>query len=146
MTKYLWYSYMSDALTLPGACFSMCSTSAYSVLASLRSALYPSLGQLRSSLSVRFCESLLRPYLTVASFIASCHFVSFLPYAPSAFTPAMANRLYWLSGRSLICASSFPVIHLAWVGASSNPASFARAFTFCAYVLIELTVHCGPFS
>ena len=113
------------------------------MFASVRSALYPSLGQLRSSRSVRFCESRLRPYLAVASFMASCHFASLVPYAPKAFTPAIESRLYWFSGLSLICLSSFPVIHLAFVGATLKPATLARAFTFCAYVFIELTVHCG---
>ena len=131
---------MSELLTLAGACFSMCSTSVCSVLASLRNALYPSVGQFLVSRSVRFCVSRLRPYFTVASVIASCHLLSFLPYAPSALTPAMANRLYWFSGLSLICASSFPVSHLALVGASLKPASRASAFTFCTYVLIELSV------
>ena len=71
MTKYLWYSYMSLALTLAGACFSTYSTSLCSVFASVLSALYPSLGQLRSSRSVRFWESRFLAYLAVASFIAA---------------------------------------------------------------------------
>ena len=107
---------MRRAPTLAGACFSTYSTSLWSVFASVLSALYPSLGQLRSSRSVRCWESRFLAYLAVASFIASCHFWSFLPYAPSAFTPVMASRLYWLSGLLLMVSRSLPVSHLAFVG------------------------------
>ena len=111
--KYRWYAYISLALTLLGFCFSRCCTSVCIVLASLRSASYPPSGQFSASRFVRFCESRSLEYFAVASFIASCHVLSFFSYAPRALTPAIAKRLYWFTGFALILLKSFCVSHLA---------------------------------
>ena len=111
--KYLWYAYISAALMLLGLRVSRCCTSACMLVASLRKASYPPSGQFSASRGVRFCVSRCLAYFAVASFMASCHALSFLSYAPSAFTPAIAKRLYWLIGLLLILLKSFFVNHLA---------------------------------